>query len=353
MGYSVIIEICKYRVASVSTAGSSSEAKKLMLRCLVILRCAITNARSTWTARHYPRFDSIAPTLRNRYYLGVLDQDTATPPHADAETVTVPTTAPPLPQGYDWRTDSGALAQCIGTIQDQGKCGSCWAVASIESLSDRRCIRSAQSNGTTGIERIALSSLDIIACDKLCEGIEKCCRGCTGGYPKLAFEYVKEKGVVSATCMPYDVNKSLLCPLPPCEKPLDDEKYKAKQVKQIFGGALAMQAEILQHGPVAATFTVYEDFFNYASGVYQLTNMSGKRAGLHAVKVLGWGVLNDINSETRAGGSGSVGLPYWRAQNSWGAEWGMNGSFLIAQGQCGFEESVFTATPCLDGEICV
>ena len=86
----------------------------------------------------------------------------------------------------------------VGKIVNQGKCGSCWAVSAVESMADRLCIRKSQHNSfTTAPRRIALSSLDVIACDKLCEGLVKCCRGCTGGYPKLAFTFFEHTGVVS------------------------------------------------------------------------------------------------------------------------------------------------------------
>ena len=61
----------------------------------------------------------------------------------------------------------------------------------------------------------------------------------------------------------------------------------------------------------------------------------------HEKQVVGWGTDK------------ADGTPYWVAFNSWGAKWGVNGTFNIAVGQCGFEESVYTATPCLDGEICI
>ena len=40
-----------------------------------------------------------------------------------------------------------------------------------------------------------------------------------------------------------------------------------------------------------ATFTVYEDFMTYAGGIYKYSGV-GKRLGLHAVKVLGFGEAN-------------------------------------------------------------
>ena len=36
---------------------------------------------------------------------------------------------------------------------------------------------------------------------------------------------------------------------------------------------------------------------------------------------------------------------YWTALNSWGASFGMNGTFNIAMGECGFEQSVYSAVP--------
>jgi len=60
-------------------------------------------------------------------------------------------------------------------------------------------------------------------------------------------------------------------------------------------------------------FTVYEDFFNYKSGVYH--HVYGKMEGGHAVKIVGWGVENDV--------------PYWICANSWDKTWGEDGFFRI------------------------
>lgn len=46
---------------------------------------------------------------------------------------------------------------------------------------------------------------------------------------------------------------------------------------------------------------VREDLLTYKSGVYSYT--TGKGIGNHAVKILGWGVENNI--------------PYWYVANSW------------------------------------
>lgn len=46
--------------------------------------------------------------------------------------------------------------------------------------------------------------------------------------------------------------------------------------------------------------SVYEDFFNYASGVYQY--VTGENVGGHAMKLIGWGHTAD-------------GILYWICEN--------------------------------------
>jgi cathepsin B len=46
-----------------------------------------------------------------------------------------------------------------------------------------------------------------------------------------------------------------------------------------------IQAALQKGGPLEATFVVYNDFFNYHSGVYQ--HRTGGVAGRHAVRLIG------------------------------------------------------------------
>lgn len=69
----------------------------------------------------------------------------------------------------------------------------------------------------------------------------------------------------------------------------------------------------MTNGPVEAAFNVFEDFFDYSSGVYKHT--TGGYAGGHAVKILGWGHED--------------GMDYWLVANSWGRDWGLDGYFKI------------------------
>jgi len=91
-------------------------------------------------------------------------------------------------------------------------------------------------------------------------------------------------------------------------------------------GERAIQQMILAGGPAETAFTVYSDFEDYESGVYQHT--VGKKAGGHAVKIVGWGVDN--------------GVKYWKVANSWNPYWGERGYFRILRGSnhCGIEDEV-------------
>jgi len=87
----------------------------------------------------------------------------------------------------------------------------------------------------------------------------------------------------------------------------------------------------MTNGPVEASFTVYEDFLSYKSGVYK--HVTGAEEGGHAIKILGWGTEN--------------GEDYWLVANSWNNEWGDNGFFKILRGvdECGIEDGVVAGMP--------
>jgi len=93
-----------------------------------------------------------------------------------------------------------------------------------------------------------------------------------------------------------------------------------------------IQDAIFTNGPVEASFSVYQDFFAYTSGVYR--HKSGGLAGGHAIKLLGWG-------------TDATGGNYWIAANSWGTSWGQHGIFWISRGndECGIESNVVFGTP--------
>ena len=288
------------------------------------------SSTSTWKAKQYKPIINLSINEIRAQYLGVLGilNDTTT---SIKKSLLPPTPHKTNYTSYDWRNSS-----CIGNIQDQGRCGSCWAVSAVEVYGDRYCI-SQQRKKNMKAKRIKFSALDLVACDKLCKFITRCCRGCAGGYPSLAWEYIQRKGVVTDVCMPYNLTKSLLCPVDYCLPPLSNKVYKVKHYEKIYGGANAIKNELVQNGPVQATFYVYEDFMHYHSGIYKHQN--GRLLGLHAVKIVGFNKSYTASNTTS----------YWIVANSWGTQWGgMGGYFYIAENECAFEEDVYTGTPLIE-----
>jgi len=187
---------------------------------------------------------------------------------------------------------------CIIPIQNQEQCGSCWAFGAAESLSDRLCI---QSNGNISV---LLSPETLVACDKDNYG-------CSGGYLDNAWNFMKNKGVLSMKCFPYTSGSGSVpsCPTSKCPGAGVYKKYYAKSVYDIPNDAGNIEKEIYENGPVEAAFQVYQDFMHYKSGVY--THKTGNFLGGHAIKIVGWGTEDNTD--------------YWLVANSWGPSWGLDG----------------------------
>jgi len=94
------------------------------------------------------------------------------------------------------------------------------------------------------------------------------------------------------------------------------DKYSYEGTTVTARGEKAMMQALYEGGPLEVSFIVFSDFENYQSGIYHW--VTGKPEGGHAVKLVGWGVENDVK--------------YWKIANSWNPNWGENGYFRIKRG---------------------
>jgi cathepsin B len=103
-----------------------------------------------------------------------------------------------VPTQFDSRTKFGS---CVHPIRNQEHCGSCWAFAGSEALSDRFCIASNKSVNPV------LSPEDLVECDHTD-------MGCNGGWIGNAWKYMENTGIATDSCMPYTsgAGKSGSCP---------------------------------------------------------------------------------------------------------------------------------------------
>jgi len=251
-----------------------------------------------------------------------------------------------IPENFDPR-EKWPECPTLKEIRDQGGCGSCWAFGAVTAMSDRLCIHSK------GKEHAHVSSENLLSC------CYSCGFGCNGGFPGAAWAFWQRKGLVSGGtfgshqgCQPYAIEPCehhvngtrLPCSegarTPKCHRKCENADYSVSYNKdKTFGqkpysikmDVEQIQLELMNNGPTEAAFTVFEDFPNYKSGVYQ--HVSGKALGGHAIRLLGWGMES--------------GTPYWLVANSWNYDWGDKGTFKILRGEdhCGIESGVVAGLP--------
>jgi len=252
-----------------------------------------------------------------------------------------------IPESFDARKQ-WPNCKTIGQIRDQGNCGSCWAFGAVEAMSDRICIA---SQGKINVE---ISAEDLLSC---CGLFQLCGMGCNGGWPSGAWRFFSNTGLVTGGlyhgdgCRPYSIascSHHVNGTRPPCEGdsrtpkcvkqcqsgytiPYNQDKHHGQSHYSVSSNEDQIQREILKNGPVEGAFTVYDDFPTYRTGVYKRHSYSA--LGGHAIKILGWGVENNVK--------------YWLVANSWNEEWGDKGFFKILRGEdeCGIESGIVAGLP--------
>jgi cathepsin B len=275
-----------------------------------------------------------------------------------------------LPDAFDAREKWPKCASLIGRGRDQGNCGSCWAMAPAEVMSDRLCI---QTDGAVAEE---LSPFQLMACAR---GYGA--SGCDGGESSVAYEYAMKTGVVTGgafgdtnTCAPYPFeachHPCSVFPTPECPstcavsnatKP-SSQKSGDNVAAAALGGdhgvspasfgdmntkakAAAITScptfdyeciarELYEYGPVSTyAGDIYEEFYAYSDGVFRESDdvsLRGDNHGGHVMKIIGWG--KDEASQEH----------YWTVVNSW-LNWGQDGVGKIAIGQVGIGTGVEAA----------
>jgi len=278
------------------------------------------NQHSGWQATNYEQFAGVTVEEFKARYLGenIVDIND-------------------LPAGLTHQTEvewEGAIPSrfnsseqwpgCVHPIRNQQKCGSCWAFAISEALSDRFCIASNKS-------------VDVILSPQYAVSCDVAQNGCSGGHPTLPWQFLENIGLPTEACVPYQSGDGTVRPkcleIKGCEDGSAVKKYPAKRGSSVAMNDIAViQANIMKYGPLKASMKVYEDFKQYKGGIYK--HVAGGFLGGHAVKIIGWGVENDIN--------------YWVVANSWANTWGENGYFRVGFGEVGIDGTCIAGLPDLD-----
>jgi len=264
----------------------------------------VNEQKAGWTASKNERFDGVKMSEAKRL-LGLRIPEVGVSCTHLMSQMEKPTIA--VPDSFDARVQWPGY---IHPIANQAQCGSCWAFAAAETLSDRLAI--ATNNATN----LILSPQSLVSCDKQD-------MGCGGGWPQFAADFLVSTGIPTDACVPYTAGTGRVDACQAACKDGSKPVYYKYDSWDYTIGVDAIKAAVFSQGPVAVSMAVYQDFFTYSTGVYKRT--SGGLAGYHAIKLLGWGT--------------DAGSDYWIVANSWGTTWGEDGFFRIVRGtnECGIE----------------
>ncbi|CAD8136865.1 unnamed protein product [Paramecium octaurelia] len=205
-----------------------------------------------------------------------------------------------------------SLEQYLDPPRQQKQCGSCYAISTMEMLSARLKMKG---------EQVTLSPQYSVDCNYFNQG-------CDGGYPFLVEKFASEQYLVTEEQYPYKGDVGT------CKKidfSQSSKVYGAKNYKYIGGGyGLSNERDIMMelytNGPVIMNFEPSYDFMYYESGIYHSVaehdwstqDRPEWEKVDHSVLCYGWGEED--------------GVKFWLLQNSWGSQWGENGSFRMKRG---------------------
>ena len=208
---------------------------------------------------------------------------------------------------WDWRNVGGQ--DWTTPVKNQGRCGSCWDFAAMGALES--VIKIEENNSIFNPD---LSEQYLLSCPSDSGG-------CSGWSAYYAYDYIlKNGGALPEDCFPYKANDNI-----PCSDKCSDWQNKLVPITgydiKCHPGRDYMKYALTEYGPMVVCMAVYDDFHSYKGGVYE-----------HP----GYEPTNDINHEVvLVGYNDNPG--YWICKNSWGTNWGENGFFRIAYGDCQIE----------------
>jgi C1A family cysteine protease/BarA-like signal transduction histidine kinase len=216
-----------------------------------------------------------------------------------------------LPTQFDWRNYNGH--SYIGSIRDQGQCGSCYAFGA--SAAAEGTYNWAMGKYDTNVANF--SEAYIAFCLSAYYSGFDGCNGANYDYDEL--KALVEKGIVDDSVFPYSDT------LTSCAVPGVTPSVKfTSWYRVLCGDTAAIKTAIMTYGVVDAAVYVDSAFQAYSGGIYENTDTSCSgtpcyyTATDHAIALVGWGV------------DAATGKEYWILRNSWGTSWGESGYMRIA-----------------------
>jgi len=214
-------------------------------------------------------------------------------------------------------------------IRQQGNCGSCWAISSVEAV-EAQLLKDG-----TNVRVSAQALVDCVPNPKHCGGTG----GCDGATGELAYQYMVDHGI------PLESEVGYTAQTQQCENTNPDGPYSSNKRVMLSGWnqlpsnkLQPLQQALTTEGPAVVSVDA-NNWFDYTSGIFDGCDNENPVLG-HAVLLVGYGEEN--------------GKGYWRIQNSWGSDWGEAGHIRMIkhadeEAQCGTDKKPQEGSGCDGG----
>jgi len=278
----------------------------------------------------------------SRLSLGLLESDIEL---KESEVGTV-TSAPP--DSWDWRNVDGK--DYTTSVKDQGRCGSCYAFGVIGALEGAYKVQKNKPNAN-----IDLSEQFMVSCGYACyrsdDDFKPRMNGCGGATFDISVDFIARHGAIPEGKFNYDSGRDEDTEeyyFPSCSSQDKEDSWRNNLIKanwgKVGGNLDNIKDKLVSYGPLVTSMRVYEDFRGltkdgtpfypsypdedvWADDVYY--QKEGDPLGYHMVVTVGY-----KDDESYPGGG------YWICKNSWDTDWGLDGFFKIAYGECKIDRTV-------------
>jgi len=254
-----------------------------------------------------------------------------------------------LPDEISW-----AHLNAVKADNNQGGCGSCWAVATATMLGANAEI--------SGVNR-TFSAQELVNCvpnPHNCGGSG----GCKGSTTELAMNWVVDQGLETESSTPYKGSDDTCGKTGTSLMSVDDHKYSAEQLEEMI--AVGVHAVKQQH----STFPTFQGWERLPENEYQPLVSAVANRGPVAVSVGadGWslygkGVFDGCSKDSTIdhavvligyGTDKESSQKYFIIKNSWGNSWGEDGTIRLLRHEgdgayCGTDYSPEDGTACDGG----
>ncbi|MDG6228370.1 MAG: C1 family peptidase [Candidatus Thermoplasmatota archaeon] len=218
-----------------------------------------------------------------------------------------------IPEKWDWRDVDGVDWTTPVKDQLQDLCGSCWAFGALSGLEAAMKIWNNDP-----FEDVDLSEQYLLSCSQ---------GSCGGWYLSFTLRWIKQNGMITEACFPYRADDTI-----PCEAKCSEYRdylFGITNYQKIPRDIEQIKTALVTYGPLPASMIVYEDFYpDFDGGVYR--HETGGVVFGHCIAIVGY-------DDTWGGDDEG----YWICKNSWGTNWGEEGWFRIAYGECDIESGVY------------